>query len=82
MSDDVCKECEVETGDFARGLCFKCWKNPVIRAKHPPKKGGGGRNASHGREETMEDLDALEARQRKIAPPWFFKDSQNGGCRR
>lgn len=41
-----CVECGAEVySRVGRGLCRKCWDDPLVRAKHPPLAPFGGREA-------------------------------------
>ena len=56
-----------------RGLCYKCNAKTSVRRLYPFD--GDGELVGHV-EMTMEQLDAMEAEQRKSLPSWWHKDSK------
>jgi hypothetical protein len=39
----LCRHCHRKPGNRRRGLCYRCWCRPAVRALYPEKRGWHGR---------------------------------------
>ena len=62
-----CVHCGIRAGWQARGLCKHCAAVPGVKRMYPPLV----RSVESSADLTMEELDAIEAEQRKCLPIWW-----------
>lgn len=62
----LCRHCQREPANRPRGLGWKCFYSPGVKELYP----SGNLNLAR-RDETMAELDAMEAEQRRNLPSWW-----------
>lgn len=62
----LCRHCGKEPANRPRGLGWSCYSTPGVRELYP----SGNLNLAR-RDETMEELDRMEAEQRRNLPSWW-----------
>lgn len=68
----ICAHCEKNRAIASRGLCRACWDDQSIRAMYCQEAlTRGGDNDEVSANMSMEELDALIARQSVNLPPWW-----------
>jgi hypothetical protein len=76
MKLGMCRHCKKRAAGRSRRLCNPCRKDPVALALFPAKHRGGP-----APEPTMEELDRIEAEQRKKLPKWWHDCQPRSGLK-
>ncbi len=66
-----CLHCKADRRLRSRGLCYTCYEHPEIRAQYPTLC----RHWLKHHDETMEEVEALIAEQRRCLPKWWDRET-------
>lgn len=74
----ACRHCEAElsrAGGAARGLCWKCYRDPLVKALYPTRLRGPG-GAAYGYEPTSEEIEQMVSAQLACLPDWWAAECE------